>query len=174
MNFIQNEFVYFFCIVLTIYWLLPNRKYQNILLMLCSALFYGWVHPWFLLLLYGSAITDYFVGLGMEKNPKDAKRLLIVSLIVNLGMLGTFKYLDFFIDNFRMSLEMIGLQANIHTLGIFLPVGISFYTFQTMSYTIEVYRGRLKPRKNFFDYIVFGDIDVGSGCYQNLGHLEGT
>lgn len=155
MNFIQEEFVCFFIIVLTIYWNLPNRKYQNILLIICSSIFYGWIHPWFLLLLYSSAITDYLVGIHIAKNRDKAKRYLLVSLFVNLGMLGTFKYLDFFIENIIVALETIGFQTSIHTLGIFLPVGISFYTFQTMSYTIEVYKGKLEPRENFYDYMVF-------------------
>ena len=155
MNFIQNEFVYFFILVFSLYWVLRKRHYQNLLLMVCSGVFYGWVHPWFLLLLYGSALTDYFVGLGMERYPLRRKALLIVSLCVNLGMLGTFKYFDFFIENIIAVFEVVGMETSMHTLGIFLPVGISFYTFQTMSYTIEVYKGRLKPRKKFTDYIVF-------------------
>ena len=100
-------------------------------------------------------MLPYFVGLGMDKYPLRRKALLIVSLCVNLGMLGTFKYFDFFIENIIAVFEVVGMQTSMHTLGIFLPVGISFYTFQTMSYTIEVYKGRLKPRKQFTDYIVF-------------------
>ncbi len=156
MNFIQNEFLVFFVLVLSAYWILAkHRRLQNALLMVVSAIFYGWVHPWFLLLLYGSAITDYFVGLGMMRSPERKKPLLVLSLMVNLGMLGTFKYCDFFIENVVVALELMGVQTSLHTLGIFLPVGISFYTFQTMSYTIEVYRGRLKPRRDFIDYAVF-------------------
>ena len=155
MNFIQNEFLVFFVLVLSLYWLLRERRLQNLLLMVCSAVFYGWVHPWFLFLLYGSAVTDYLVGLGMRRFPERKVPLLVVSLAVNLGMLGTFKYCDFFIENVIAVLELMGLQTSLHTLGIFLPVGISFYTFQTMSYTIEVYRGRLEPRRNFVDYAVF-------------------
>ncbi|MEC7983871.1 MAG: MBOAT family O-acyltransferase [Myxococcota bacterium] len=173
MNFIQNEFVYFFIIVLVVYWTLRNRRYQNLLLMVCSGIFYGWVHPWFLLLLYGSALTDYFVGLGMEKYPQRRKALLIVSLCVNLGMLGTFKYFDFFIENVIAAFGAMGMETSLHTLGIFLPVGISFYTFQTMSYTIEVYRGRLQPRQNFSDYIVFVSFfpQLVAGPVERATHL---
>ena len=155
MTFIQNEFIVFFGLVLVLYWGLRSRRLQNILLMAVSAIFYGWVHPWFLLLLYTSAITDYLVGLGMRSHPRHKGTLLGVSLLINLGMLGTFKYFDFFIENVIVAMEAMGFQTSLHTLGIFLPVGISFYTFQTMSYTIEIYRNRLEPRKDFVDYLVF-------------------
>ena len=155
MTFIQNEFIVFFGLVLVLYWGLRNRRLQNVLLMAVSAIFYGWVHPWFLVLLYTSAITDYLVGLGMRSHPRHKGTLLGVSLLINLGMLGTFKYFDFFIENVIVVMEAMGFQTSMHTLGIFLPVGISFYTFQTMSYTIEIYRDRLEPRKDFIDYLVF-------------------
>ena len=155
MNFIQNEFLVFFVLVFTAYWMLRNRKLQNGLLVVVSAIFYGWVHPWFLLLLYSSAICDYLCGLGMKAQPEKKKAYLVASLAVNLGMLGTFKYFDFFIENVIAAFSAAGVETSLHTLGIFLPVGISFYTFQTMSYTIEVYRGKLEPRRNFIDYAVF-------------------
>ena len=155
MNFIQNEFLVFFLLVFAAYWLLRERRLQNSLLVVVSAIFYGWVHPWFLFLLYGSAVCDYLCGLGMKSRPGQKKLFLVISLAVNLGMLGTFKYLDFFIENVIAAFSAAGIETSMHTLGIFLPVGISFYTFQTMSYTIEVYRGRLEPRRNFIDYAVF-------------------
>lgn len=155
MNFIQNEFLVFFVLVFSAYWMLRNRKLQNGLLVVVSAIFYGWVHPWFLLLLYSSAICDYLCGLGMKAHPEKKKAYLVASLAVNLGMLGTFKYFDFFVENVIAAFSAAGVETSLHTLGIFLPVGISFYTFQTMSYTIEVYRGRLEPRRNFIDYAVF-------------------
>jgi len=155
MNFVQLEFLGFFSAVFALYWLARERRLQNAILAVASAVFYGWVHPWFLLLLYGSAGLDYLCGLGMRRYPERKRAFLGVSLAGNLGMLGVFKYLDFGIANFVALFDSLGLQTSAHTLGIFLPVGISFYTFQTMSYTIDIYRGKLEPRSNFLDYVVF-------------------
>ncbi len=155
MTFIQAEFLWFFALVLTTYWLLRRRVWQNALLVVCSAIFYGWVHPWFLLLLYGSATLDFFVGRQMRATPQHARRLLVLSMCGNLGMLGYFKYAGFFVDNVRAVLGAMGVGADLGTLDIFLPVGISFYTFQTMSYTIDIYRGKLEPRSSFLDYVGF-------------------
>ncbi len=155
MNFVQVEFLYFFSIVLTVYWLLSKRQWQNLFLVICSAIFYGWVHPWFLFLLYGSAILDYKVGLLINERPEQKKMYLSLSLCGNLGMLGYFKYTNFFIDNFIVVFESLGIQSNLSSLNIILPVGISFFTFQTMSYTLDIYFGTLKPRKHFIDYLVF-------------------
>jgi len=155
MTFIQIEFLWLFAIVFAAYWLWQNRTWQNLLLVGTSAVFYGWIHQWFLFLLYGSAVLDYTMGQLMAKHPEHKKKFLLISMSGNLGMLGYFKYCDFFIENFIAAFGALGLDTNLHTLGIFLPVGISFYTFQTMSYTIDIYKGHLEPRKNFLDYIVF-------------------
>ncbi|MCB9742599.1 MAG: MBOAT family protein [Alphaproteobacteria bacterium] len=155
MTFVQIEFLVFFVLVFGLYWALPSRRLQNLLLAVSSALFYGWVHPWFLILLYSSAVLDYFMGLQMRARPEKAKLFLLVSMCGNLGMLAYFKYFDFFIENLITALGALGVESSLHTLGIFLPVGISFYTFQTMSYTIDIYRGELEPRRNFLDYVVF-------------------
>ncbi len=154
MTFVQWEFLTFFLVIYTIYWNVGRRS-QNLLLAVGSAIFYGWVHPWFLGLLYGSAVLDYWMGRFMRERPERAKLWLTISMAGNLGMLGTFKYLDFFIDNIVGVFELLGLQTSVHTLGIFLPVGISFYTFQTMSYTLDIYRKDLEPRRDFLDYVVF-------------------
>ena len=145
MTFIQYEFLVLMTLVFTTYWLLPTRRLQNVLLLLVSAVFYGWIHPWFLFLLYGSAILDFLMGLGMIRFPGKKRLFLIISMCGNLGLLGYFKYFDFFVENIIAAFEQLGVQTDLHTLGIFLPVGISFYTFQTMSYTIDVYRGDCKP-----------------------------
>ena len=155
MTFIQWEFLAFFGLVYTAYWLVGNRKAQNVILAVCSAIFYGWVHPWFLILLYSSAVVDFFIGRQMRRTPERSGWLLTASMAFNLGMLGYFKYCDFFIENVVQVLDTVGLQTNLTTLGIFLPVGISFYTFQTMSYTIDIYRKKLEPRDDFLDYVVF-------------------
>ena len=155
MNFVQFEFPIFFIFVFALFWALKKRSWQNLLLVVCSAVFYGWVHPWFLFLLYGSAILDFNMGKRMIDDEANKKRYLWISMLGNVGMLGYFKYCNFFIDNFNAIFSTMGLGASLQNLDIFLPVGISFYTFQTMSYTIDIYKGELKPRNNFIDYLAF-------------------
>ena len=155
MSFVQVEFLWFFTAFFAIYWIARARRIQNALLLVASVIFYGWVHPWFVALLAFSAVLDFYVGLGLVRAPDHRKALLAVSMVGNLGMLAVFKYLDFFIENFAAALGALGWSTSIHTLGIFLPVGISFYTFQTMSYTIDVYRGKVEPRTSFLDYATF-------------------
>ena len=155
MNFVQFEFPIFFGLIFILFWTLKRRAWQNVLLVVCSAVFYGWVHPWFLLLLYGSAILDFNMGKRMVEDADNKKRYLWISMLGNVGMLGYFKYCNFFIDNFNAIFATLGLGASLQNLSIFLPVGISFYTFQTMSYTIDIYKGELKPRNNFIDYLAF-------------------
>ncbi|MBU0606396.1 MAG: MBOAT family protein [Armatimonadetes bacterium] len=155
MSFVQIEFLWFFALVLGLYWALRNRRLQSVLLLVASATFYGWIHPWFLILLYASALLDFTMGHAMRRFPDKKKLFLVISMCGNLGMLGYFKYFDFFIENVVAIFGTLGVHTNLSTLGIFLPVGISFYTFQTMSYTIDVYRGELEPRRDLLDYLVF-------------------
>ena len=155
MSFIQVEFLVFLAVVFGLYWSVRDRRLQNAVLLVSSALFYGWVHPWFLYLLGFSTVLDYAVGLGMAGWPARKRLLLVASMVGNLGLLGVFKYLDFFIDNVAAALSSLGVHQSVHTLGIYLPVGISFYTFQTMSYTFDVYRGKVEARRNFLDYATF-------------------
>ena len=155
MNFVQWEFPIFFILVFGLFWALKKHEWQNMLLVVCSAVFYGWVHPWFLLLLYGSAVLDFNMGKRMVSTPSKKKTYLWISMLGNVGMLGYFKYCNFFIDNFNALFSAMGVGASVSNLDIFLPVGISFYTFQTMSYTIDIYKGELKPRNNFIDYLAF-------------------
>ncbi len=155
MTFVQPAFVVLFGIVFTLYWLAPRKSWQNLVLCVSSAIFYGWVHPWFLGLLAFSAVLDFVSGLQMEAHPTRRKPWLAISLIGNLGLLGVFKYYDFFVSNLAVALARLGTPVSLPTLGLLLPVGISFYTFQTLSYTIDVYRGRLAARRNFLDYLTF-------------------
>jgi D-alanyl-lipoteichoic acid acyltransferase DltB (MBOAT superfamily) len=123
--------------------------------MVGSYIFYGFVHPWFCLLLASSTIVDYVSALGMEQYPSRRKLFLIFSLVWNLGMLGVFKYFNFFAENVNQLMSNFGLDLDPIVLSIMLPVGISFYTFQTLSYTIDVYKGKTHARKNFIDVAVF-------------------
>ncbi len=167
MHFISLTYVAFLVLLFGVYWTLPwvgarvgvpGHRLQNVLLAVTSAVFYGWVHPWFLLLLGFSAVLDYTVGLGLAAargRGRSGLPWLLASMAGNLGLLGTFKYFNFFVANLTAALSGAGVTVNPWTLEVLLPVGISFYTFQTMSYTIDVYRGRVKPRRDFLDYVVY-------------------
>ncbi len=155
MLFSTLSFWLFFAVVFATYAVLPHR-WQNRMLLLASYVFYaGW--DWrFLGLIWLSTIIDYLVALRMDRATGPArKRLLAVSICANLGMLCIFKYLGFFADSFSDLMAAIGLPADPLVLSIALPVGISFYTFQTMSYTIDVYRRQIAARTNFLDFALF-------------------
>jgi alginate O-acetyltransferase complex protein AlgI len=148
------DFIVFFVAVAGLYWVLPHRA-QNILLFVSSYFFYGYVHPWFLILIAASTAIDYCAARGMEAWPARRRAFLWLSVISNFGMLGFFKYFDFFAENVAAALGALGVSVSEPTLRILLPVGISFYTFQAMSYTIDVYRGELRARRSLLDLAVF-------------------
>lgn len=153
-----NSYIFwaFFAVVLALLRVLPHRA-QNVLLVIASYVFYGAWDWRFLGLIFLSTVVDYFVGLRVAGGETKAlqKRWVAVSMVVNLGILGFFKYFDFFIENAGAGLAAIGLDFAIPSLGIILPVGISFYTFQTMSYTVDIYRGETKATHNFIDFALF-------------------
>lgn len=129
-------------------------------MLFASYLFYGWWDYRFLSLIFISSVLDYNLGIAMDKteNQKKRKSFLYLSLIGNLGILGFFKYYNFFVQSFIDTFSSVGIHLNASTLNIILPVGISFYTFQTLSYTIDIYRKELKPSTNwisFFAYVSF-------------------
>jgi alginate O-acetyltransferase complex protein AlgI len=154
MIFHSLDFVLFFLVVTTVYWRLPQRG-QNMLLLVASYFFYGYVHPWFLLLIGTSTVIDYAAARGMEAWPAHRLRFMWLSIVSNFGMLGFFKYFNFFVENVADVLAAIGVPVSPPMLRIVLPVGISFYTFQAMSYTIDVYRGELRARRSLLDVAVF-------------------
>ncbi len=162
MLFNSIEFAIFLPVVFILYWFVFNRniKLQNLLLLVVSYIFYGWWDWRFLSLIAFSSFVDYFAGLKIEKStkPKQKRVFLYISLLTNLGFLGVFKYFNFFSASLTEAFAHFGYQLNAVTLNIILPVGISFYTFQTMSYSIDIYNGKLKPCKNivaFFAYVSF-------------------
>ena len=159
MNFVQSEFLWFMAAIFLLYWglgrLSQGRTLQNALLLGGSCIFYGWVHPWFLILLLGSATLDFVLGQMIEKHRPYRDYFLMLSLAGNLGILAYFKYFNFFVDNVISAFGALGLQGNLTTLSILLPVGVSFYTFQTLSYSIDIARGDVKARTNFLDYLVY-------------------
>ncbi|TKC05273.1 MBOAT family O-acyltransferase [Pedobacter frigoris] len=159
MLFNSVNFAIFLPIVFILYWFVTNRnlKAQNILLLLASYFFYACWDYRFLFLLIFSTFLDYFTGLRMErsKSQKFKKMWFWISIVVNLGFLGLFKYYNFFITSFVDVLSNFGLNANLGTLQIILPVGISFYTFHGLSYVIDIYKSRIKAEANYIDYAVF-------------------
>jgi len=134
-----------------------SRRAQNGLLLAASYVFYGYWDWRFLSLLALSTLVDFSIGraLAREEDGRRRKRLLLVSLCTNLGALGFFKYFNFFADGFARVMDLVGLPFSPFTLDVVLPVGISFYTFQTLSYTIDVYRRRLEPTRDLLDFALF-------------------
>ncbi len=159
MLFNSIDFAFFLPLVFFLYWFVFNKqlKWQNLFLLIASYIFYGWWDVKFLLLIFISTVTDYFAGLMIFSSDKKnvRKSLLLFSLAINLGMLFTFKYFNFFIENFNSSVRLFGSRFSLETLNIILPVGISFYTFQTMSYTIDIYKNKIEPTKNFIAFSAF-------------------
>jgi len=159
MLFNSIDFAIFLPIVFLLYWFVANKnlKLQNFLIVIASYVFYGWWDWRFLSLILFSTIVDYLVGRGLEKQENTTKRKLLLwtSITVNLGFLGFFKYYNFFLENFVEAFSFFGHPINPQGLNIILPVGISFYTFQTLSYSIDVYKRKLEPTKDFVAFMAF-------------------
>jgi alginate O-acetyltransferase complex protein AlgI len=159
MLFNSIDFAIFLPIVFVLYWFVTNKnlKLQNFLIVIASYFFYSWWDWRFLILIFISTIIDYSVGYGLAKEDNKIKRklLLWISIILNLGFLGFFKYYNFFLDNFITAFSFFGTNINSNSLNIILPVGISFYTFQTLSYTIDIYKRRIEPTKDFIGFSAF-------------------
>ena len=159
MLFNSGIFLFFFVAVYVLYLRSPHQL-QNRLLLLASYIFYGYWDYRFLSLILISTIIDYTAGIAIHKNHDTgqqarARRWLMLSLAGNLGMLGCFKYFGFFADSLTTFAGLFGLTLSPFTLEVVLPVGISFYTFQTMGYSLDIYRRRLKPERNFLDFALF-------------------
>lgn len=159
MLFNSISFAIFLPIVFILYWFTTrgNFRSQNILLLIASYFFYACWDWRFLFLLIFSTLLDYSTGIKIfnAKEKKRKKIWLWLSICVNLGFLGVFKYYDFFVSSFADGLSLLGLRTSYSTLNVILPVGISFYTFHGLSYVIDIYKDRIKPEKNFIDYSVF-------------------
>ena len=159
MFFNSINFAVFLPIVFILYWFVTNKnlKFQNILLLVSSYFFYACWDWRFLFLLIFSTVLDYYTGIKMSdsKNQNSKKFWFWLSISVNLGFLGVFKYYNFFAASFADAIANFGLQVNPWTLKVILPVGISFYTFHGLSYVIDIYKDRIKAEKNFIDYSVF-------------------
>ena len=159
MLFNSLSFAIFLPIVFILYWFATkgNLKFQNILLLVSSYFFYSCWDWRFMFLLIFSTLLDFYTGIKIHEATDHRKKLfwLWLSIGINLGFLGIFKYYNFFAESFADGLSLLGLEANLGSLQVILPVGISFYTFHGLSYVIDIYKNRIKPEKNFVDYSVF-------------------
>lgn len=159
MFFNSLDFAVFLPLVFLLYWAVANGslRMRNLFLVVVSYYFYGYWDPRFLTLIVFSTAVDYMIGNGLRGNndPFGRKCLLWLSVLINLGLLGVFKYYNFFLENFTEAFSFLGYEIKGDTLDIILPVGISFYTFQTLSYTIDVYRRKLEPARDFTTYAAY-------------------
>jgi len=186
MNFATFTFLWFFTFVFLLYWAIRNRSWQNVLLLGSSYFFYAWWDWRFAWLMIVSSVIDYVAARAIanarnrskigdsEPNTNGSGRLwLIISLVANLGLLGTFKYFDFFSTQFAAMFEMFGYEVSAVTLNYVLPVGISFYTFQTMSYTIDVYKGQAQPTRSILSYFAYVSFfpQLVAGPIERASHL---
>ena len=157
MLFNSLEFIIFFIVILTTISAIKNRKFQHIFLLVISYFFFYFTSNYLVTLLIISTLLDYYLGnkIWNENNIIKKKIFLILSLIGNLGLLGFFKYSDFAIAQFNIFGTHFNLNSEIPLLDLILPIGISFYTFQTISYTVDIYRGHLEPSKSFREFALF-------------------
>ncbi len=177
MLFNSTAFLLFLPTVFFLYWFVFKNQLraQNVLLLVASYIFYGWWDWRFLSLIIASTFLDYFIAiqLGKTEISKKRKLLLGISLVGNLGMLGFFKYYNFFVSSWIEAWSSFGITMEATTLNIILPVGISFYTFQTLSYTIDVYRKEMQPTKSFIDFAAFVTFfpQLVAGPIERASHL---
>ncbi|HKM93177.1 MAG TPA: MBOAT family O-acyltransferase [Prolixibacteraceae bacterium] len=157
MLFNSFEFAILLIITFALYWLSGTQKLRNLIMLSASYIFYGFWDWRFLSLIVISSLADFIIGEAIYKQNKRSRQrlLLFLSLFINLGILGFFKYFNFFIDSFVQLATQFGMTVHNKTIHIILPVGISFYTFQTLSYTIDIYKGKLKPTKNILSFFTF-------------------
>ncbi len=175
MNFASIIFLIFLPTTFALYWLSRNRILQNVVLLIASVVFYAWWDVRFCGLMLGSALADFYLGLLIERQATlRRKRILLgISCAANLGLLGFFKYYNFFSDNLQAIAHSAGWSIHPFTLNIILPAGISFYTFQTLGYIIDVYRGSLKASRNVIDYLGFVTFfpQLVAGPIERAGNL---
>ncbi|MUU77885.1 MBOAT family O-acyltransferase [Winogradskyella endarachnes] len=177
MIFNSLAFLIFIILVFIFYWSLRKKPlvYQNILLLIASYVFYGWWDWRFLGLIAFSTLVDFYVGktINNSNSLKTKKIFLYISLITNIGLLGFFKYYNFFVKSFEEMLFSFGFNIDTWTLNIILPVGISFYTFQTLSYTIDIYKGKIKHTSNIISFAVFVSFfpQLVAGPIERASHL---
>src|SRR3954451_6727391 len=153
MLFVEFRFFWFFLAVFAVYWSLRDNRSRKIWLLVCSYFFYACWNWKFLFLLIGSSLLDYVVviGLARAQNPRARRAWIALSLSGNLAVIAFFKYYNFFVSSGAAFLQWLGVPASPHTLAIVIPVGVSFYTFHSMSYTIDVYRRKMPAVTSLLD-----------------------
>ncbi|MGS2726878.1 MBOAT family O-acyltransferase [Psychroserpens sp. BH13MA-6] len=177
MLFNSFEFAIFLPIVFVVYWFVLKGKldFQNAFIVIASYVFYAWWDYRFLLLIILSTLVDYVVAKQLKKAQSKAfrRQLLMISLVFNLGMLAFFKYFNFFIESWLEAWQSVGIHMEASTLHIILPVGISFYTFQTLSYTIDVYRKKISPTSSLIQFAAFVSFfpQLVAGPIERASHL---
>lgn len=166
------DYLLFFVIVFAGYWMLPHRG-QNLLLLAASYFFYGYVHPWYPLLVLLTTVVDFTSARMIEKLPQRKRLFLGATLATNFGVLAIFKYFGFFASNLHDVLALAGWRIPEWTLQLALPVGISFYTFQNVAYVVDVYRGEISACRNFLNYALFGTFfpQLVAGPIERAKHL---
>lgn len=155
MFFTSIEFAVFCTAVFSIYYLLKPKALQNGFLLLASYFFYGYIHPWFCGLLLGVTVVNWGAALLISKSPNKKKSILAAAAVLTLGQLAWFKYFNFFASSVGEAAAALGFKLGVIEMNVFLPLGISFYTFQALSYTVDVYRGNIVARRNFIDFALF-------------------
>ena len=177
MFFNSIEFSIFISIIFFLYWFITNKnlKMQNALIVIASYIFYGWWDWRFLSLIIFSTLIDYSIGVFLfkENNAKRRKLFLWISIGINLSFLGFFKYYNFFVDSFISAFSFFGSNTSFSPLNIILPVGISFYTFQTLSYTIDIYKRKLIPTNDVISFAAFVSFfpQLVAGPIERATHL---
>lgn len=159
MLFQSVEYLILLFVVFVFYWTIcrKNKNRQNILIVLASSVFYGWWSWRFLGLLLLTAFSTFFAGYFMDKttNKQERKALTVTAIVLNIGILFFFKYFNFFVQAFIDAFSLFGIHVSISSLNILLPIGISFYTFTALSYSIDVYREKIKPTHDVLAYLAY-------------------
>ena len=172
MIFHSVTYLVFLALVLALYWSLPRRG-QNFLLIIASYIFYGWEHPWFLLPLWASTLVDYSCALGMERFPRRRRVFLLISICGSIALLATFKYYGFALENINAILTNFGAEPIRSAFRLALPAGLSFYTFQSIGYVVDVYRGKIKAEHDLPDYALYVTFfpQLVAGPIERAGHM---
>ena len=155
MSFTSYSFIIFLSCVLALYWLVKKREWQNAILLAASYIFYGWITPQLALMLGASTLFDYFLARGMQTKPGRTRLFMVLSLILNLGVLVFFKYYNFFSDDLARIATLFGMNGDFFLTRILLPAGLSFYTLKKFGYMIDVSRGTLKPTHSLVDFALY-------------------
>lgn len=159
MLFNSVEFLFFLPIVFLLYWFVfKSLKWQNLFIVLVSYIFYGWWNKNFLILIAFTTLCSYLSGILLDRISEKggkARAIAAINIVINLLILGVYKYYNFFADSLIEAFSGIGVELHMKSLNLVLPVGISFYTFQSLSYTIDVYKGKLKPTRDIISFFAF-------------------